>query len=394
MRFRGSTPYSDAVIRRQGLRHIVALLAVGLLLAGTSWGNPPGNLLDAGLFRSFILDADHRDPLVAFGEVRHQVDASLSRENRANLGGNITLMESIRSELASDTPRWRLVQASTRLMIVPEQRPVYAALFEKYCQAAVDFVLARTRLPNPYQDIATFEGENGQGSAPAAGGGVTAYLVHHIADVYTEEYVFFTAKDSGPQVKIELSNRNYTGEVGSYSSYLVIDEDQNLEFIHSPYTLWRNSAEHPLNVLIAPVEETLHIALRHFTEAAIERRLGSLSDRSRPYIDQVVEEWLAVEEAAVGGLVHQLMPEVMSRFFKGWPQADLDATFEARRSFDKYRYLDQGVRIVEALGIEAFIDRYRRDPMDFRAMLAPPSPVEVSTETTVTSEPAPPDPSA
>ncbi len=395
MRFSRNNSHLKAAVRRLGFYAIVALVAVCLHLPAASRGNPPDNRLDADLFRAFILDGEQRDPLVAFGEIRHQVEPSLSRENRAYLSDNRILMENIRAELASDAPRWRLAQASTQRMIVPEQRPRYAALFENYCQSAVDFVLARTRLPNPYLAIATFQGEDGRGSAPAAGEGrVTAYLVHHIADVYTEEYVFFSADDSGPQVKIELSNRSYTGEIGSYSSYLVFDDDHNLEFIHSPYSLWRNNAEDPLNVLIVPVEETLHIALRHFTEGAIERRLAARSDRSQTFIDQVVEEWLAVEEAAVGGLVRQLMPEVMSRFLPDWPQANLDATFQARRSFDKYRYLSQGVRIVEALGIEAFIDLYRQDPMAFRAMLSPSSPGDGSTETAVTSEPAPSDPSA
>ncbi len=386
--------YLKALIRGLGLSAIVALLAVCLLQPGKSWGNPPDNRLDAELFRAFILDGEQRDPLVAFGEIRHQVVPSLSQENRAYLSDNKNLMEDIRAELASDALRWRLAQASTQRMIVPEQRSHYAALFEHYCQSAVDFVLARTRLPNPYLAIATFQGEDGLGAAPNAGGGVTAYLVNHIADVYTEEYVFFSAEDSGPQVKIELSNRDYTGELGSYSSYLIDDEDQNLEFVHSPYSLWRNNAEDPLNVLIVPVEETLHIALRQFTEGAIEHRLATRSDRSRAIIDQVVEEWVAVEEAAVGGLVRQLMPEIMSRFLPDWPQANIDATFQARQSFDKYRYLNQGVRIVEELGIETFIDLYRQDPMAFRAMLSSPPPGNISTETAVTDEPAPPDPSA
>ncbi len=394
MRFCRYTPYLEAVIKRQGLHVIVVLLAVCLHLPGTSRGNPPDNRLDAELFRAFILEGKQREPLLAFGKIRHQVEPSLSQDNRAYLSDNTILMEKIRAELASDVLRWRLAQASTQRMIVPEQRPRYAALFERYCQSAVDFVLARTRLPSPDLAIATFNGEDRRGAAPAAEGGVTAYLVHHIADVYTEEYVFFAAEDSGAQVTIELSNRNYTGEVGSYSSYLFYDEDQKLEFVHSPYSLWRSSAEDPLNVLIVPVEETLHIALRHFTEAAIKHRLATCRDRSRPFIDQVVEEWLAVEEAAVGGLVRQLMPEVMSRFLPDWPQANLDATFQARRSFDKYRYLNQGVRIVEALGIEAFIDLYRQDPRAFRAMLSPPSPGDGATETAVTDKPAPPDPSA
>ena len=369
MRLSRKKSYREAVFRRPSVKLMMTLMAICLLWAGTSRGNPPASLLDAELFQAFILTDDQHNPLVAFGEVQHRIDASLSRENRAYLGGNQALMDKIRTELASDSLQWQLARTSMRLMIVPEQRPAYAALFENYCQAAVDFVLAETCLPNPYHAITTFQVDDERDLATSARGGVTAYLVHNIADVYTEEYVFSAAEDSGPQVKIKLSNRNFNGEVGSYSSYMVVDDNQVMKFIRSPYTLWQNSAEDPLNVLIAPVEETLHIALRDFTEEAIAHRLASRSDISRPFIDQVVEEWLAVEEAAVGGLVRQLMPEIMSRFLTAWPHADLDATLEARLAFDKYRYLNQGIRIVEELGIESFIDLYRQDPRAFRSML-------------------------
>ncbi len=369
MRLTRKKSYLEAVFRRPNVKVMMTLMVVCLLWPGTSRGNPPTRLLDAELLHSFILRDDQHNPLVAFGEVQNRVETSLSRENRAYLGGNQALMDKIRTELAADSLQWQLSRASMRLMIVPEQRPAYAALFENYCQAAVEFVLAETCLPNPYHAITTFQGDDEVGLATPARGGVTAYLVHNIADVYTEEYVFSAAEHGGPQVKIKLSNRNFNGEVGSYSSYIVVDDNQDMEFIRSAYTLWQNSAKDPLNVLIAPVEETLHIALRDFTEEAIAHRLASRSNISRPFIDQVVEEWLAVEEAAVGGLVRQLMPEIMARYLTSWPCADLDATLEARRTFDKYRYLNQGIRIVEELGIEAFIDLYRQDPRAFRSML-------------------------
>jgi hypothetical protein len=277
-------------------------------------------------------------------------------------------------------------------MIVPENRPAYAALFENYCQTAVSFILQKTRLPDPYRTIATFQGEAPLETATGGEEGITAYLVHNIADVYTEEYVFSAPTDSSAKVKIKLSNRNYTGEVGSYSSYLVIGENQQYEFVRSPYTLWRNSAEDPLNVLIAPIEETLHIALRHATEAAIKRRLVSQPSVSRPVIDHVVEEWLAVEEAAVGGLVRKLMPEIMNRFLTTWPREDIDATLLARRTFDKYRYLQHGVRIVEELGIDAFIDLYQHDPQAFRTMLVAPPKGENPSDAQVDRDPADADP--
>ncbi len=368
--------------RYPGWPLVILIMAAILIVPPAGAGNPPKSQLDSSLLFAFIQKEDRQSPLVAFGQADSGIDEVLSRENRTFLGGNQALLERIRTQLASETLQWQLEEASTRRMIVPEHRPAYAALFENYCQAAVDYVLQKTRLPNPYRSIATFEDEDGwREAATGEKGGITALLVHNIADVYTEAYVFSDAADGGPKVRIKLSNRNFTGEVGSYSSWLVVGEDQQYAFVRNPYTLWRNSADDPLNVLIAPIEETLHIALRQATEEAIKQRLVSQPPPPPTMVERIVEEWLAVEEAAVGGLVRQLMPEIMDRFLAAWPRRDIDATLAARRQFDKYRYIDAGIRIVETLGLETFINLYQQDPQAFRAMLdaapiddAPPSP--------------------
>ena len=250
----------------------------------------------------FIRMEERQEPLVEFTQTREGLDAALSQENRRFISQNEGLLEDIRTELKGNELNWRLRQATTRLMVVPEAHPDYAALFERYCYAVIDYVLQETRLPNPYQAITTLDGPPAD---PILTGneGITAYLVHNVADVYSEEYEFFAAIDSDRSIRITLDNRTYRGEIGSYSSFLVVDEDRQYRFEHNPYTLWRNSAEDPLNVLIAPVEETLHIALRDATEGAIKSRLTDQPPSTRADMEAVVEEWLAIEEAAVGGPV-------------------------------------------------------------------------------------------
>jgi hypothetical protein len=368
MRFPFAVKASFGPIRPARL-WVVTLLLTSLNISGVAAEHQPPPQLDANRLLAFIQAEDRRAPLVAFGQAENRVDETLSRENRAFLGQNETLLTRIRSRLESEVLSWKLAEASKRLMIVPESRPAYAALFENYCQAAIDYVLDKTDLPNPYRTIATFP----ETASPAAGlsgeDGITAFLVHNIADVYTEEYIFSAAAEKGPHIKIKLSNRSYTGEVGSYSSYLVIGEDQQYDFVRNPYTLWRNSADDPLNVLIAPIEETLHIALRRTTENAIKSSLAAQPPETLPAVEQIIEEWLAVEEAAVGGLVRQLLPEIMERFLTEWPAEDIEATLSARLEFDKYRYLNQGIRIVENLGLEAAIDLYQKRPQAFKSML-------------------------
>jgi len=325
-----------------------------------------GRLLD------FIRMEDRQDPLVEFTQKGEGLDSTLSKENRRYISQNETLLENIRTELNSDSLNWQLREATKSLMVVPEKHPEYAALFERYCHAVIDYILQETRLPNPYQAIITWDGLPSE-TNPSVDEGITAYLVHNIADVYSEEYEFFAVIDTDHKIRIKLDNRTYLGEIGSYSSFLVINKDQQVTFERNPYTLWRNSAENPLNVLIAPIEETLHIALRGATEEAIRTRLTEKPPSTRAGIEAVVEEWLAVEEAVVGGLVSTLLPDILDQFLAGDATIDIVQTFSERRAFEKYRFLDQGIAVVNTLGVQAVIGIYLQQTRDFKALLTPPA---------------------
>jgi hypothetical protein len=341
----------------------------------------------------FIRMEERQDPLVEFTQIREGLDAALSQENRRFISQNEGLLEDIRTELKGNDLNWKLRQATTRLMVVPIAHPDYAALFERYCYAVIDYVLQETRLPNPYQAITTLDGSPAD---PIRSGdeGITAYLVHNIADVYSEEYEFFAAIDSDRSIRITLDNRTYRGEIGSYSSFLVVDEDRQYRFEHNPYTLWRNSADDPLNVLIAPVEETLHIALRDATEGAIKSRLTDQPPSTRADMEAVVEEWLAIEEAAVGGLVSALLPEILDRILEDNSTGDVMRTLAERHAFDKYRYLDQGIAVVNSIGIQSTIAVYLEQTHHFKAMLASPPSDRTATADEETQDTGPNEPAA
>lgn len=349
---------------------IVVLIGFPLLDIAAVAGNRPEEPLDYTKLLDFIQMEDRKGPLVEFKQTSEAVDSDLSRENRRFISQNEKLLDSIRSELNSEELHWRLVDATKRLMVVPENHPAYAALFERYCRNVVDYVLQATDLPNPYLAISTL---SDQPSEPTFSGedGITAYLVHNIADVYTEEYAFFDASNTGRNIRIKLDNRVYLGEIGSYSSYLVIGADSQYSFERNPYTLWRNSAANPLNVLIAPIEETLHISLREATENAIKTRLGAHPPSSKGEIEAVIDEWLAIEEAVVGGLVNALLPGILDRYLDGETAMDIQEALRERHAFDKYRYLDRGIEVVGELGLAATIRIYRERPRRFKSLLSP-----------------------
>jgi hypothetical protein len=54
-------------------------------------------------------------------------------------------------------------------------------------------------------------------------------------------------------------------------------------------------------------QETLHITLIAYTESAINRAVAQSQRRSLKSVEETVEDWMAVEEAIVAGIVCRLL---------------------------------------------------------------------------------------
>jgi hypothetical protein len=357
------------------MRHqtILILLTILIALPGVCGHAAASTTTDVGgddfsrLLEYIALD-DLQDPLVVFQDHSGDFDRTLNKENIAFLNKNKELLKKIKTRLKGDSLQWKLSSSSKRRLIVPETRTEYAALFQRYCRESIDFVLERLRSPSPYTDIATLSDTLPLGRAQT-NSGVKAFLVHNIADEYIEEYTFYNQDDDSTKIKIKLSNRVFSGKIGSYSSDLVIGENSSFEFIHEPFTLWQNSAENPLNVFIAPVEETLHILMRDATEAAIRADLDQVQPKQVKEVEAVVDDWMAVEEAIVGGLVARLMPEVFSRFLPNTSGSELNEALAERDQFSQYRYLERGIKVVIDMGLEEAAKLYKADPLHFKQLV-------------------------
>ena len=256
-----------------------------------------------------------------------------------------------------------------QLLVVPENRDEYAQLFEQYCKAAIDYLLNRIQMPTPYDHIATLKGplQSLPDCEPAKG--ITAYLVHNLADEYIEEYLFFNEGNENDKIKVKLSNREFDGKIGCYTSRLKIGENNKFEFIRESYTLWQNSARNPLNVLIVPIEETLHILMRPSTESAM---LADL-DQSKPTrlndVQHIIDDWMAVEEAIVGGVVWQVMPDVLTRFVHEDSAGLLSQALAEREEHQQYRLLNHAIDLVADMGIDSALAVYKNSALDFRQLL-------------------------
>ncbi len=321
----------------------------------------------------YIAIQDLQAPLVAFGEAEAQFDRQLNRENIDFLNSNKGLLADIQTRLNNDSLNWRLGTSFKQLLVVPENRREYALLFEQYCQAAIDYLLGWVQMPNPFQAVTTFQGTLLKPSSQTESG-ITAYLVHNIANEYIEEYHFFEEADDPQQVRIKLRNREFDGNIGAYSSRLKIGASRRFEFIRESYTLWQNSADIPFNVFIVPIEETLHVLLRPFTETAMQLQLTQAAPGTLNQVQEVIDQWMAVEEAIVGGVVQQLMPDWMNRCIGDRAEDLLAEAMAARDAHAQYIYLDKGIDVVDQLGVAAAMALYRQGPEKFRQLVVGQAP--------------------
>lgn len=312
---------------------------------------------------SLIEIEDQVEPLYVFNKFEQGFDADAHKANLGYLKQHPDLIKKIQRDLQGGEVRWRLDNIAHRLLFVPEKRENYAALFKRYCEDVIDYVLEKTKLHNPYHDIKTLIHEKPEISKD----GVTALLVHNLAKEYVATYVFFNEQQK--EVSIELKGRLFMGDVGSYSTKMYMREDGTFEFARDNYTIWQNSARNPCKALVAPIEETLHIALRAFTEKVIKKELKQNSIKSLKEAEIIVEDWISIEEAIVGGVLHALLPDIAEKYVKALNSAMIHEDIDSRGEFKKYRHLKRAIEIIEEMGYQRALRIYKNDPVEFKELL-------------------------
>ena len=141
--------------------------------------------------------------------------------------------------------------------------------------------------------------------------------------------------------------------------------------------MWQNSAKNSLNVFIVPIEETLHILMRPYTQGAILADLAQLEPTQMDQVQQTVDDWMAVEEAIVGGVVWQVMPDILTRFVHKESPNLLTNALAEREEHPQYRLLNRATQLVTDMGVDEALTVYRNDPRDFKRLLTqPPAAIE------------------
>lgn len=322
----------------------------------------------------FIKLDDKEEPLCVFSDFENYFDEDCHGANLGYFSDQPDLMRRIRKDLGDGEIRWRLGALKGRLLFVPEIREAYATEFENYCNDVIDYVLNKTDLCNPYHKIVTLHHERPE--IPESG--VTAFLVHNIAKEFTARYIF--SNKGHKKVRIDLRGIVFVGEVGSYTTKISLQGNGKVEFIRDTYSIWQNSAKNPYTALTVPVEETLHIGLRKHTERAIGEQAKIDSVKSIKGVESIAEDWIAVEEAIVGGMVHALMPFFIRRCVPNLPYSLIQEDTESKGELKQYRHLRKGIEIVKTIGYKRALKMYSNDPMEFKKLLMQPFPKITSTK--------------
>jgi hypothetical protein len=344
-------------------KEFIFILSV-FLSFGPACGNAE-NKNDYTRLLELIQLEDRLQPLYAFNDFEEDFDKASYRATRQYFKEHPDLIQRVKDKLEGGKLRWKLKDLKHRLLFVPENRLEYATLYKNYCLDVIHTILDKTGFDNPYDSIQTLNP-----SKPiihSEKGGVTAYLVHNLAKEYVSTYIF--SNQSEKKVKIELQGKLYSGEVGAYSSTLMMNEDGTIQFLKDKYTIWQNSAENPYTALMVPAEETLHITFRKYTERAIRQAVKQSHHRSLKSVEKIVDDWMAVEEAIVGGIVYVLLPDILEEHIKYLPSSHIAMDLFAKSRFRKYRHLEKGITIVEEIGFREAIRMYSEDPQAFRDLL-------------------------
>lgn len=302
-------------------------------------------------------------PLYAFNPFEDAFDEDANSLGLRFFNENPRLVRNLRKDLGPGEIEWRLDQSRHRLLFVPEKRERMARLFEDYCGQVIDYTLEQTKLENPYTEIVTLAEEIPE--LPEEG--VTIFLVNNLAEEVMGTYVF--SNPSRKSVKVDLSRKTFLGEVGSYTTNIFLRGEGEPEITWDRFTIWQTTARNPFSVLCVPVEETLHIAVREYTHRAILEQFEASVAKDAEELEGIVADWMAIEEALVGGVVHALLPGFLKSYAKNLPDSTIEEDIKSRSEFEQYQHLQRAIEVVGELGYEEAIRMYADHPGKFKELV-------------------------
>jgi hypothetical protein len=301
------------------------------------------------VFRGFENDPDMEIKARIFHDLAQDRDLVLKLKERIGFKKNLSM---------------QVESLDIRLLFVPELRQKYVDAYELYCRSVLDFVFAQLQVPNFYTNIVTPR----EAYPPIPEKGVTAFLVHQLGKEYRAK-CRFTAED-GTSVRYMLKGAVMSGNVGAVDVEIKNPQEGDFQVSRRNYSIWQNHAKNVYTLLQVPVEETCHYILGRYTDKKVNADLKRHQALKVAEVQHTADQWIAVEEAAVGGLVHALLAEYASKNALPISAVDVQGALEVKKNLPQYKFREPGIRLVEELGLRQALDMYKADPAEFQRRLA------------------------
>ncbi len=341
----------------------VGMIAISIPLSTDRSASPLNkNLNDICSLPSLPL-AD--EPLLALSGYQRGEGKDFKQRVLTDLSENPGLVGRIEAELGSFRQIKVVVeQAEYRQLYVPELRRKYRRAYEWYCTSVIDYLSVRMACPNfygqilsPLDSFPTFqEGQN------------TALLVHQLGWEYRLQCCF--SADSGTSKRYLFTGANFSEKLGGVEVVIENSREEEFTIQRNKVTIWQNSSRNLYSLYLLPLEETLHYQLGAYTDARISAALSQERSTTVGRARRLAQEWMAVEEALVGGLADLLLKEYLFRYDMPIPRKERRYLLDTQKRLPRYKYRAAGIRLASHLGFQRTLDLYKADPKVFAKQLA------------------------
>ena len=304
------------------------------------------------------------EPLLTFCDYGEDPDQETKDRIMSDIALRQDLLERVFSKFGS-TNQVRLTFDSlqVKLLFVPEIREKFADAYKKFCTQAIDYILHKTKLGNPYHAIVNPLEANPK----IPGEGKIAYLVHQLGKQYKAICTF--TNEEGRSVKYQLKGAFFSKHLGAVDVDIEFPQEGVYKLTRRNYSIWQDRAKNVCTLLNIPIEETLHFIIGRYTDRKIEEELQKETVTNVSEVKRIAEYWMSVEEAIIGGLAKIFIRDFLKGQFGKVSSSQIELDHEKYSQIPQYKFRSEGITLVERMGYEQALDVYMSDPGNFNRLL-------------------------
>jgi hypothetical protein len=170
-------------------------------------------------------------------------------------------------------------------------------------------------------------------------------------------------------VEYRASGAIFSNHMGAVDLEIEIISSRQIRLKRKPFTIWQNASDDVFTLMALPVEETLHYYVGNATDHQLAEALRLAPPRNLTDALQLAEEWMAVEESIVGGLVARVVKEYCNHYHMDVPSMDSEDLRSSEPTLPQYKYRRYGIDLVREMGFHKALALYMNHPDDFRNLL-------------------------